>query len=125
MPVDYSRYPKNWLTEIRPRLLERANHKCEYEGCGLDNYQVVWRTIYHNRVTGWHNSLELALAGKYSVDWINGFYTPRIKDVKVILTVAHIDHDVHNHNVTDDRLIVLCQLHHLRYDAISKFFNRI
>jgi len=29
MPVDYSRYPPNWKTEIRPRILARANNRCE------------------------------------------------------------------------------------------------
>jgi len=29
MPVDYSKYPKDWKTVIRPRILERAQHRCE------------------------------------------------------------------------------------------------
>ncbi len=32
MPCDYSIYPPNWLSEIRPRILARANNKCEV--CG-------------------------------------------------------------------------------------------
>lgn len=30
-----ARYPKNWLTEIRPMILERANNRCEW--CGVEN----------------------------------------------------------------------------------------
>lgn len=29
MPVDYTRYPSNWKTEIRPRILARAKNACE------------------------------------------------------------------------------------------------
>lgn len=37
-PENKARYPKNWK-EIRAKILERANHKCEFEGCGVANYQ--------------------------------------------------------------------------------------
>ena len=29
MPIDYRKYPPNW-SAIRQRILERANHKCEW-----------------------------------------------------------------------------------------------
>jgi hypothetical protein len=38
----------------------------------------------------------------------------------VILTIAHLDHDPENWNVTDDRLRALCQKHHLNYDRQHK-----
>lgn len=37
MPINYNDYPSNWKTEIRPRILERANHCCEE--CGAENYK--------------------------------------------------------------------------------------
>lgn len=37
MPCDYSKYPKNWKTEIRPRILKRSGGGCEK--CGAMNYQ--------------------------------------------------------------------------------------
>lgn len=37
MPVNYSIYPPNWFTQIRPRILERAGHRCEK--CQAANYQ--------------------------------------------------------------------------------------
>jgi len=41
MPIDYSKYPPNWLTEIRPAILERANNRCEgspaYPDCRAEN----------------------------------------------------------------------------------------
>jgi hypothetical protein len=27
MPIDYKKYPKNWKTEIRPAILERAKNR--------------------------------------------------------------------------------------------------
>jgi 5-methylcytosine-specific restriction endonuclease McrA len=78
MPIDYSKYPPNWSTEIVPRIKERDGHKCQF--CGIENYAI----------------------------------TP--KGTKVVLTIAHLDHDNDNHDVTDDRLAALCQRCHLRYD---------
>jgi len=39
------------------------------------------------------------------------------KKVTVVLTVAHLDHDPENFNVSLDRLRDWCQLCHFRYDA--------
>jgi transposase-like protein len=41
MAINYSIYPPNWLSEIRPRLLDRAGHKCEY--CGVDEYAIRFK----------------------------------------------------------------------------------
>ena len=35
---------------------------------------------------------------------------------QVVLTVAHLDHDVENWDVSDDRLAALCQACHLDHD---------
>jgi heterodisulfide reductase subunit B len=86
MPINYSKYPPNWLTEIRPRILHRANNRCEF--CGIENYTV--------------NS----------------------KGTKVILTIAHLDHDSSNHQVQDDRLAALCQACHLGYDRWRHILKR-
>ena len=42
------------------------------------------------------------------------------KRVKVVLTVAHLDHDETNHDVHDNRLKAMCQWCHLNYDAKEK-----
>ena len=62
MPCDYSKYPKNWKSEIRPDILKRASNRCEW--CGAENYKP-------NPATG----------------------------SKVILTIAHIDHDIKNNEL--------------------------
>lgn len=105
MPIDYSKYPPNWLTEIRPRILSRANNCCEE--CGFENGQIVC-SYKENGVTVWAHTL--------FADLIPQNY----KEVKVVLTIAHLDHDEQNQNITDDRLKAMCQLCHLRYDAEEK-----
>lgn len=39
MPVDYSKYPADWKTVIRPRILQRAENACEF--CGTVNYTLL------------------------------------------------------------------------------------
>jgi len=106
MPIDYKKYPPNWKTEIRPRILERAKNRCEC--CGLKNYSVV-NSFKRNGITLWKDST-------FS-DWIK---TDSPKQVRVIITIAHLDHDETNQDVSDDRLKAMCQLCHLRYDAKEK-----
>lgn len=43
---------------------------------------------------------------------------------KIVLTIAHLDHDEENWNVSYDRLAALCQRCHLRYDAKEKARRR-
>lgn len=42
---------------------------------------------------------------------------------KVVLTVAHLDHDPTNND--DDNLAALCQARHNRYDAQKRAANRV
>ena len=37
MPVDYSNYPANWMSEIRPAILSRAGLRCECLGADCDH----------------------------------------------------------------------------------------
>lgn len=105
MPIDYKKYPPNW-SEIRKRILERAENKCEC--CGLKNKSKI-PSFKENGVTVWR---DLTYA-----EWMKKGCP---KQVTVILTIAHLDHDETNHNVTDDRLKAMCQLCHLRYDIKEK-----
>lgn len=86
MPCDYSKYPSNWHSEIRPRILKRANNCCEC--CGVKNYTI-------HPITG----------------------------SKVILTIAHIDHDITN-NDEDTNLRAWCQKCHNGHDAKYRARNR-
>lgn len=103
MPINYSKYPSNWKSEIRPAILKRAENKCEF--CGLENYAIGYR---EGKV--WHE-IEKSFSGDmHAEDAISeGF-----KIIKIILTVAHLDHDIMNNDYSN--LKALCQKCHLNYD---------
>lgn len=115
MPIDYSKYPPDWKI-IRTRILTRAKNKCEF--CGLKNSQKVYSVRYYIRHNGKLGFRRIWFRNKQDAERerLDGTVYP----VHVILTIAHLDHDETNHNVTDDRLKALCQVCHLRYDALEK-----
>jgi len=100
MPIDYHRYPANWKTVIRPAIMKRAGNRCEF--CGVENGATGYRDkqgVFH-RLDG----MELEVAA-----------LERTKTTTIVLTVAHLNHDV-----TDNRpenLKALCQKCHLTLDA--------
>ena len=82
------RYPPNWK-QLRAEVLERAGHKCEQ--CGVPNYAAGYRDDQGN------------------------FYTLKTGMLKIVLTIAHLDHDeLETTDIT--RLKCLCQKCHLAYD---------
>ena len=117
MPIDYKRYPPNWKTEIVPRILKRANNKCEL--CGLKNYSTVYAVKYYMRHDGKYSYRIIWYRDKQ--DAIRECLGGKINARRVVLTVAHLDHDEINHEVSDDRLKALCQVCHIRYDAKEKY----
>lgn len=127
MPIDYKRYPANWLTEIRPRIMKRAGNVCESPGCDFKHLEEVWAVRYRGRTTGWFRDREYADSLPRTMESRVDPKTrmvkniPNPKKVKVILTIAHLDHDEENKKVDDSRLMAMCQLCHLRYDAKEKY----
>ncbi len=118
MPINYANYPPNWLTEIRPRILKRANNKCEF--CGVPNYKEVLRGIwfhkscYQDKEGVIYDAKTSEVLDKNYVGFID--ITGKKDFIKVVLTIAHLDHDVENWQVKDERLAALCQRCHLNYD---------
>ena len=112
MPCDYKNYPANWKTEIRPSILARANNCCEW--CGVKNHSIIHRF------------------GKGKDEWVywpdgmqsEAWTLDGKKSTKVVLTIAHIDHDKENHNVGLDRLAALCQKCHLGHDIKHHIANQ-
>lgn len=101
MPINYKLYPANWKTEIRPAILERAKHCCEV--CGLRNHLVGYR----NRDGLFIECHEwLYRESKFTPDGH--------KVIKIVLTIAHLDHDITNNDPAN--LKALCQKCHLNYD---------
>ena len=122
MPINYKKYPPNWTSEIVPRILRRAKNKCEC--CGLENHSIVYSVNFNGKRT-WHETFEVANTQPKSFEMKNRKVVENPKPVKVVLTIAHLDHDETNHNVTDNRLKAMCQLCHLRYDAKEKSNRRL
>lgn len=107
MPCDYKKYHPEWKTKIRPDILERANNCCEV--CGVPNYAII------HRVDGnWILAPEGHMADAMALDGI--------KFVKIILTIAHLDHDI-THNEYSN-LKAMCQKCHNSYDTEYRKGNR-
>ena len=98
MPCDYRQYHPDWKS-IRRQILDQANHCCEF--CGLAN-------------------------GIYGVRWDDGSFHELGEDrcdatgtdskpcIRIVLTIAHLDHDISNNDPCNLR--ALCQRCHLRWD---------
>jgi len=126
MPIDYKKYPKNWLTEIRKDILKRANNKCEC--CGLPNYAVGRRIEgFFEPVCG-NSYLDDAGNGKLSykeavevAGYQNSFEEP-YKAIVIVLTISHTDHNIENNDYGN--LKALCQKCHNSHDATYRLNNR-
>ena len=114
-PSEKARYPKNWL-EIRQRILQRAGYRCEQ--CGVPNHAWIWR----DQKGKWHFAGKRALreAGfdkppfRVACTFEDG-RTGTIKVIKIVLTIAHLDHVPEN--CDESNLRAWCQKCHLTYDA--------
>ncbi|MEK7125076.1 MAG: hypothetical protein AAB864_01640 [Patescibacteria group bacterium] len=108
-PENAARYPKNWK-QLRAAVLDRAGHKCEQ--CGVENYTYGWRDI-----TGKFHQVDLdnceMEGGVLATD--AGHYEGLAKVIKIVLTIAHLEHD--NLETQDiSQLRAWCQKCHLAYD---------
>ena len=118
MPCDYSKYPPNWKSEIVPRILKRADNRCEV--CDLSNNIAVFAIKIYARVLGRYSYRTLWFRDINDAMREGMAFNTKYELKRVVLTIAHLDHDETNHNVKDNRLMAMCQLCHLRYDAKEK-----
>lgn len=118
-PSNRSRYPKDWQA-IRASILERAGHKCE--DCGIPNSLEVVRDPRH--AEAWFEASYFWDQVACGRDWVmdvadqfgdNENGTTKLKSIKVVLTIAHLDHQPENN--APENLKALCQRCHLRYDS--------
>lgn len=116
MPMDKSKYPPNWK-QISLRIRERDGHRCKW--CGVSNRAVIIRSAEDA-------ARYLIFSEKYGAycDPTNGIPVKlsempaefaESKDIRITLTVAHLDHDTTNNS--DENLAALCQRCHLKHDA--------
>jgi len=134
MPIDYSKYAKNWKQISRFIRFYRAQNRCEV--CGVDNYAVGYRENgIFNPIAG-NIYADMAGEGKsypslqpltYSeakeiADFENEWDTEGRKYIVIVLTVAHLDHDIENNSFFN--LKAMCQKCHNDYDKSYRRNNR-
>ena len=131
MPIYYKKYHPEWKTRIRPDILMRANNCCEV--CKVDNYNYVFRGYIRNnegrKIEVFQDSeskIYNATNGRflykdYFADIIPLSGNVNQKAVKIVLTIAHLDHDINNNSY--DNLKALCQKCHLNYDKAHHAAN--
>ena len=118
MPCDYSKYPKNWKTEIRPAILERAGNCCEL--CGVENWSIGYRDIngkwygFKEIDDALHNEGYDYFASGNELDNCWNKKGEPTKPIKIVLTIMHLDHDITNNDYSN--LKAGCQKCHLNYD---------
>jgi hypothetical protein len=118
--IDYKLYPKNWKTEIRPAILKRAGDKCEF--CGVPNKAFIFRgkleddTEVYQMFDGsiYREKDSVLLYDNEEGFRINVEETTSQKAITVVLTIAHLDHDISNNDYGN--LKALCQRCHLNLD---------
>ena len=114
MPIkteNRARYPADWPA-VRERILRRALWRCEWPGCNALHRDIGWW-----REDGKFIPMGRALrdAGAKAGHRIDCACGGQIKLIKIVLTIAHLDHTPEN--CADDNLRAWCQRHHLAYDA--------
>ena len=114
-PENKDRYPANWATEIVPRIRERSGNRCE--ACMVPNYDLGGRvptgTWHKVRPLG-EKLLRFEWPKPGDVAMCVGYDKP-LRIVKIVLTVAHLDHTPEN--CDDENLRHWCQRCHNSYDA--------
>nr|GAT44595.1 predicted protein [Mycena chlorophos] len=122
-PENRARYPANWKSEIRPRILARAKNCCER--CKAKNGTTIARHVDGITYMTEDGRVHDASNGDF-YGYARGSEYPAGSMVTIVLTIAHLDHTPEN--CTDGNLLALCQRCHLRNDrkhhAISRKKNR-
>lgn len=113
MPMQKNIYPPHWR-QIRLRLLARDKYRCTV--CGVEDRRHIIRVgecyVY---MDGPNAGYKYNNEGKF-IEYVQDYQSLSGKVIQVVITIMHLDHDEWNHEVSDDRLACVCQLHHLKYD---------
>lgn len=118
MPIrleNKARYPADW-PQISQRIRERANWRCEE--CGVRNGELGGRAPSGN----WHRASplgcngQLPAVGQYA--WCDGYSLSQLRIIRIVLTVAHLDHTPEN--CEPGNLRAWCQRCHNRYDIAER-----
>jgi len=94
------KYPKNWK-QISLNVRAKADNRCEF--CDIKNHAIGYRTKKGEFI-------ELEPSHQADID----VQENNLKLIKIVLTVAHLDHNPENNEA--ENLKALCQKCHLNYD---------
>lgn len=123
MPINYKNYHPEWKTKIRPDILKRANNCCE--SCGIENYAVGYRDS-NGKWYYWaaiEDLLENQGIDLFDNELKNNVVRGLVKKAtQIILTIAHLDHDIRNNDYSN--LKALCQRCHLNHDKKDNWNRR-
>lgn len=106
-------YPPDWRTVIRPAILERAGHCCEF--CSVANYAYGARDKHGE----WHDENSIHHLNSDMGEMLFGEFPNMIR---IVLTIAHLDHNPRNNDYSNLR--ALCQRCHNRHDMAHRQANR-
>lgn len=125
MPIkkeNKDRYPENWK-EIRQKILERAENKCEF--CGIPNKSII---VYKDgkvskvaRPRDFDYEVWGSVGKNYTAADCKG-KLHKYKNSLVVLTIAHLDQTPEN--CEEDNLRALCQKCHNKLDAPYRALHR-
>ena len=113
-PENRARYPKGWQA-ISAEIRRLADNKCEE--CGVPNGQLGGRDErgeWHRAQPTGDNGLRLTWPSEGNHGWCDD-YPDKLRIVRIVLTVAHLDHQPENCERANLR--AWCQRCHNRYDA--------
>lgn len=108
--------PKIWRA-IRAEVLERDGHRCAI--CRVENGKYIIRSKDRRTfVTDGNIKYHAETGERLGVQIIPDIPEEGPRCVRVVLTIAHMDHDPTNNGEPGNRpnLKALCQMHHLRHD---------
>lgn len=115
MPIrDKSLYPADWKAISKRIRFERAGGRCEF--CGVENGALIIRKTSNSE-----EYVTVEDSEAYYKELHNNGADYDDKIIKVVLTVAHLDHNPAN--CDDDNLRALCQRCHNRYDRTFRNGN--
>ncbi len=114
-------YGREWRTVVRPRILARAENKCEL--CRAPNHKDVlrafaWWTIGDRAAIEYKHRADRPLTKLVwrceKAEQFACFPRESTRWVRIVLTVAHLNHQAGDDR--DENLKALCQWCHLNYD---------
>ncbi len=106
MPIDYSKYPSDWKTRIRPEILERAEYCCE--NCGIRDREFICRSTRNKA------RYEILAINEQYHSFASSYKSRWSKPIYIVLTISHTDHDIKNNDYSNLR--ALCQRCHFWHD---------